>query len=243
MRPTSATCRSSARAGCSRCSPSAISCAWTWSTRAPRSGTCRNTCTRCPPRWHGAAAARHTGPEWRSQRIFDSFDARVAWVAPTNRSRGPPPRGGRLPLAGGRALSDSSRRRAVPPRRDGSGRQALRGRADPVQEDRRAPRQLLVRVAGPLPHRPRLPSRGGVRQGHHGVRDVPELLPEPPDRRSRPARAGDDVLHQLKPIEQDQAVAAKALAAFRKLAKEYPESRYATDARAKIDICRGRLAP
>jgi outer membrane protein assembly factor BamD len=47
---------------------------------------------------------------------------------------------------------------------------------------------------------------------------------------------------QLKPIEQDQTVAAKALGAFRKLVKEYPESRYATDALAKIDICRGRLA-
>lgn len=47
---------------------------------------------------------------------------------------------------------------------------------------------------------------------------------------------------QIKPIEQDQTVAGKALDQFRKLVKEYPESRYATDALAKIDICRGRLA-
>ncbi len=47
---------------------------------------------------------------------------------------------------------------------------------------------------------------------------------------------------QLKPIEQDQSLAAKALAEFKKLVKDYPESRYATDALAKIDICRGRLA-
>ncbi|MGH7312393.1 MAG: outer membrane protein assembly factor BamD [Candidatus Rokuibacteriota bacterium] len=47
---------------------------------------------------------------------------------------------------------------------------------------------------------------------------------------------------QVKPIEQDQTVAGKALEQFRKLVKEYPESRYATDALAKIDICRGRLA-
>jgi outer membrane protein assembly factor BamD len=47
---------------------------------------------------------------------------------------------------------------------------------------------------------------------------------------------------QIKPIEQDQALAAKALEQFRKLVKDYPESRYATDALAKIDICRGRLA-
>lgn len=47
---------------------------------------------------------------------------------------------------------------------------------------------------------------------------------------------------QVKPIEQDQTVAAKALEQFKKLVKEYPESRYATDALAKIDICRGRLA-
>jgi len=32
------------------------------------------------------------------------------------------------------------------------------------------------------------------------------------------------------------------MAALKKLVKEYPESRYATDALAKIDLCRGRLA-
>jgi outer membrane protein assembly factor BamD len=47
---------------------------------------------------------------------------------------------------------------------------------------------------------------------------------------------------QIKPIEQDQTLAGKALEQFKKLVKEYPESRYATDALAKIDICRGRLA-
>jgi len=47
---------------------------------------------------------------------------------------------------------------------------------------------------------------------------------------------------QLKPIEQDQTLAVKALEQFRRLVKDYPESRYATDALAKIDICRGRLA-
>jgi outer membrane protein assembly factor BamD len=47
---------------------------------------------------------------------------------------------------------------------------------------------------------------------------------------------------QLKPVEQDQGLTAKALDQFKKLVKDYPESRYATDALAKIDICRGRLA-
>jgi outer membrane protein assembly factor BamD len=47
---------------------------------------------------------------------------------------------------------------------------------------------------------------------------------------------------QLKPVEQDQGLTVKALEQFKKLVKEYPESRYATDALAKIDICRGRLA-
>ena len=47
---------------------------------------------------------------------------------------------------------------------------------------------------------------------------------------------------QIKPIEQDQTIAHRALAAFKKLVKEYPESRYAGDALAKIDICRGRQA-
>jgi outer membrane protein assembly factor BamD len=47
---------------------------------------------------------------------------------------------------------------------------------------------------------------------------------------------------QIKPIEQDQGLAQKALDHFKRLVKEYPDSRYATDGLAKIDICRGRLA-
>ncbi len=47
---------------------------------------------------------------------------------------------------------------------------------------------------------------------------------------------------QIKPIEQDQGLAAKAMDQFKKLVKDYPESRYATDALAKIEVCRGRLA-
>jgi outer membrane protein assembly factor BamD len=47
---------------------------------------------------------------------------------------------------------------------------------------------------------------------------------------------------QLKPVEQDQGLTARALEQFKKLVKVYPDSRYATDALAKIDICRGRLA-
>jgi outer membrane protein assembly factor BamD len=47
---------------------------------------------------------------------------------------------------------------------------------------------------------------------------------------------------QMKPVEQDQALTVKAVEQFRKLVKEFPESRYATDALAKIEVCRGRLA-
>jgi outer membrane protein assembly factor BamD len=47
---------------------------------------------------------------------------------------------------------------------------------------------------------------------------------------------------QMKAVEQDQAITAKAMEAFRKLVREYPESRYAADALAKIDVCRGRIA-
>jgi outer membrane protein assembly factor BamD len=47
---------------------------------------------------------------------------------------------------------------------------------------------------------------------------------------------------QMKPVEQDQGLTQKALDQFKKLVKEYPESRYATEGLAKIDICRGRLA-
>jgi outer membrane protein assembly factor BamD len=47
---------------------------------------------------------------------------------------------------------------------------------------------------------------------------------------------------QIKPVEQDQVITSKALEQFKKLVKEYPESRYATEALARIDLCRGRLA-
>ena len=47
---------------------------------------------------------------------------------------------------------------------------------------------------------------------------------------------------QLKPVEQDQAITQKAMAAFKVLVRDYPDSRYAGDALAKIEICRGRIA-
>jgi outer membrane protein assembly factor BamD len=47
---------------------------------------------------------------------------------------------------------------------------------------------------------------------------------------------------QLKPVEQDQGLTVKASEQFKKLVKEYPDSRYATDGLAKIDVCRGKLA-
>jgi len=47
---------------------------------------------------------------------------------------------------------------------------------------------------------------------------------------------------QMKPVEQDQAITQKAMEAFKTLVREYPESRYAGDALAKVDVCRGRLA-
>ncbi len=40
---------------------------------------------------------------------------------------------------------------------------------------------------------------------------------------------------QLKPVEQDQGLTVKAMEQFRKLVREYPDSRYASDALAKID--------
>jgi outer membrane protein assembly factor BamD len=47
---------------------------------------------------------------------------------------------------------------------------------------------------------------------------------------------------QVKPVEQEQGSAKKAEEQFRKLVRDYPDSRYASDALAKIEICRGRLA-
>jgi len=46
----------------------------------------------------------------------------------------------------------------------------------------------------------------------------------------------------MKPVEQDQSITARAIEQFKKLLREYPDSRYASDALAKIDVCRGRLA-
>ena len=47
---------------------------------------------------------------------------------------------------------------------------------------------------------------------------------------------------QIKPVEQDQGIAKKAEEQFRKLVRDYPDSRYASDALAKLEVCRGRLA-
>jgi len=47
---------------------------------------------------------------------------------------------------------------------------------------------------------------------------------------------------QMKPVEQDQAITQKAMAAFKVLVRDYPDSRYAGDGLAKIEICRGRIA-
>lgn len=47
---------------------------------------------------------------------------------------------------------------------------------------------------------------------------------------------------QMKSVEQDQTFTVKAIEAFKKLIREYPASRYAPDALAKIEICQGRLA-
>jgi outer membrane protein assembly factor BamD len=47
---------------------------------------------------------------------------------------------------------------------------------------------------------------------------------------------------QMPALERDQTMASKALAEFRKLLKEYPESRYAPDGIVKIEACRLRLA-
>lgn len=47
---------------------------------------------------------------------------------------------------------------------------------------------------------------------------------------------------QIKPVEQDQGLTVKAMDQLKKLVREYPDSRYASDAIAKIDVCRGRLA-
>jgi outer membrane protein assembly factor BamD len=47
---------------------------------------------------------------------------------------------------------------------------------------------------------------------------------------------------QMKPVEQDQAITQKAIEQFKVLVRDYPDSRYAADALAKIDVCRMRLA-
>ena len=80
--------------------------------------------------------------------------------------------------------------------------EAVRGGARAVPQDRRASSQLDLRPARAVPDRRGVLPRGGVRQGHQGVRDLPGLLPPPPDRRPRPVPAGHEL---LRPDEAGRA--------------------------------------
>src|SRR2546430_4100977 len=103
-----------------------------------------------------------------------------------------PPLSRSLPPA--RPDADPPRRGALLDRRAGVDREALRRGPRELQEDRRAPPELALRVARALSDRRGLLSRGGVRQGHQGVRGVRGVLPPPPDRRPRPVPPGDELL-------------------------------------------------
>ena len=48
--------------------------------------------------------------------------------------------------------------------------------------------------------------------------------------------------HQIPSIDRDQTITKKALEAFKQVVKEYPHTRYAQRALAKIRICREKLA-
>ena len=47
---------------------------------------------------------------------------------------------------------------------------------------------------------------------------------------------------QIEDVERDQAITRQALAALDELIRRYPESRYAADARLKVDLARDHLA-
>ena len=55
-------------------------------------------------------------------------------------------------------------------------------------------------------------------------------------------RLAQSYFDDMPSLERDQAATGRAMAEYQKLIKQYPESRYAPDAIAKIEACRLRLA-
>ena len=85
------------------------------------------------------------------------------------------------------------------------------------------------------------------RQGEYdkAVREFEQfmtLFPSHPVADLAQYRLARSYFDQMPTLERDQAITAKALASFKTLIKQYPESRYAPDAIAKIEACRLRLA-
>jgi len=120
-----------------------------------------------------------------------------------------------------------------------------RGRYEDARSGSRTswpPTGFVLRAARAFPHR-----RDSFREGEFdkAVKEFEAFLAFYPQHQIADLvqyRLAVSYYDQMKPVEQDQALTGKALAQFKKLVKDYPQSRYASDALAKIDICRGRLA-
>src|SRR2546427_10246294 len=141
----------------------------------------------------GMSATRGRANVWRTRSIFGSMGLIMLYVWANfhadalrhadARSPPRPPADGRwLRVSQAAAHADPAARRAVHAGRAGARAQEVLRGARALPQDHRAPSQLRVGAARAPPPRRRAPPRGGVREGHQGVRDVPLVLPAPRDR-------------------------------------------------------------
>src|SRR4029450_1299822 len=130
--------------------------------------------------------------------VWANFHADAPRPAEPIPARGPAAGVGRLRVAAARAGADPSAGRALLPGGDGARAPALHRGARGLPQDGRAPSQLGVGAPGPVRDRRAVLPRGRVRQGGEGVRDVPVLLPAPPDRRPRAVPAGHELLRSAQ---------------------------------------------
>ena len=140
------------------------------------------------------------------------------------------------------AAGAAARVRALRRGREPAEQEPLRGGAHRLPKGRRAAPAVELRAPRPLPDGRGALSRRTVRQGHQGVRGLHVLLSAPRDLRPGPVPAGHELLRPDEAGGAGPGDHPQGDGGLPVLVREYPESRYAADALAKIDICRGRLA-
>ena len=135
-------------------------------------------------------------------------------------------------------------RRAVRGGRDSSSsKRPVRGRAHGVPQGRGAAPTVDLRAARPLPDRRGVLPRGEFDKAIKEFEGFLAFYPRHEIADLVQYRLAMSYYDQMKPVEQDQGITAQGDGAVQgSSCREYPESRYASDALAKIDVCRGRLA-